>query len=256
MTAAKLRDMATKNGISLAIDELTPYELAYCRLTISNAWQLDIRGHRSMESGAFLLSNILWPGVRFEEKRREGESFIYASMIALKASDEPMWGMREQLLRPSLLRFGVSKSRLRRKEMKRLWSTRMEAAWMALQLFTKAEGEEPKLPPGLKLTIESLSERAARRMKLSDAAEAKKRVWGASRPVIHMCVAAMLLVEETARGETPDADDLLRRFSNPADLKFLTIASEFYVRLLERFPKALPNSPAPLLRFSLVERPG
>lgn len=256
MTAAKLRDMAIKNGISRAIDEISPYELAYCRLTISNAWQLDIRGHRAMESGAFLLSNILWPGERFEKKRREGESFIYASMIALKTRDEPMWGMREQLLRPSLLSFAMSKPQLRRKEMTRLWSTRIEAAWMALQLFTKAQGEEPKLPVGLKLTIESLSERAASRMKLSDAAEAKKRIWGASRPVIHMCVAAMLLVEETARGEAQDADDLLRRFSNPPDLRFLLMASEFYVRLLERSPKALPNSPAPLLRFGLVERPG
>lgn len=247
--------MATKNGILRAIDELSPYELAYCRLPSPNMWQLEIRGHRVMESGAFLLSNIFWPGERFEEKRREGESFIYASMIALKTSDEPIWGMREQLLRPSLLSFAISKPRLRRKEMTRLWSTRMEAAWMALHLFTKADGEEPKLPPGLKLTIESLSERAAKRLKLSDAAEAKKRVWGASRPVIHMCVAAMLLIEETAPGKTQDVDDLLRRFSNPSDLKFLMIASEFYVRLLERLPKALPKSPAPLLRFGLVERP-
>ncbi len=78
---------------------------------------------------------------------------------------------------------------------------RMVAARMAIPYFQQAElGRLPPLPNGLKrLSVNQMAEFVSPDAGMKDPENIKKRIWKASRPVIHLAAAAALIGQELKR---------------------------------------------------------
>lgn len=217
------------------------------------AWQLDLTGNRAIESGAFLLSKILWPKDGDAPDQRQAFGFLYASMVAAKAEHDREWGMSEQMLRPALLRMVESRPQQRGDTVENTMKHRIEAGRMAFAFFERSrQGAEFKHPPGIAdLTVSNLSEIIAEKIGNKDSDSVVKRVWQASLPVVHLCVAAMLLVLEEFEGADPPPRPFLASFSDGSFLaKLLNIAMQ-YEKELQSEPCPLPHRPD-LIRFRFV----
>lgn len=214
-------------------------------------YEVDFEGSQPLEISALILANLARPGEADAKARVELYRSLLSWLIRDRCSRDPEWGENPQRIIPAYM---CRDERLIERDMRTVWRRvrdRLVAGHMAVAFLKEAEtGIVPKLPNGIKrLSINELATSVASDIGMMDAGNVETRVWRPSLPVLHLCAAWVVCVQECKRERGLDLM-INTAFMDEQFLRLLLGRAELYEPLLER--SRLKIKPEKLTRFRIA----
>ena len=219
---------------------------------MGNNYEVDFGGSQPFEISALILANLARPGEAEAKARVELYGSLLSWLIRDRCSRDPEWGNSPQLIIPVYM---CRSERLIERDMRTVWRCmrdRLIAGHMAVAFLKEAEtGIAPKLPNGMKrLSINEIATSVASDIGIMDAGNLETRVWRPSLPVLHLCAAWAVCVQEYKRERGLDLMINIS-FMDEQFLRLLLERAELYEPLLER--SRLKIKPEKLTRFRIAD---
>jgi len=212
------------------------------------ALQVDFAGVQPLEAPALFIATLARPGAREEEARFRLTGSLCTWLIRQRCVREPQWAVQPQPIKPAYLSLSDAHIKADMRTLERRMKDRICAGHMAVAFLKEAEsGVTPDLPDGAKhLSLNELSKVVAPDRGIESPENVETRVWRPSLPVIHLCAAWVVTLQQRLRdlGSLPDIVEL---YTDPAFLVAVLLKAELYVPLLEK--SRLKVSPDRLVRF-------
>jgi len=214
--------------------------------------EVSIKRDDGIRLPSWVLATMTWPQAVDDARREQLFLSLAAAMIRERGSKDPAWAAQPQKLVP--LQAARSEDDIRRglRGFDLRMRQRIAAGRMAVPFLREVEeGRTPPLPKGVKrLSINQLAELVLEDLDMSEVVNVTTRVWKASRPVIHLCAALTLSLQEAERAGAPWAS-LTEAFADKAFLKTVLIRAVAFETLLP--DSRLAIAPDELHRFHLAD---
>jgi hypothetical protein len=220
-------------------------------VAIGANYEVDFEGSQPFEISALVLANLARPGEAEAKARDELYQSLLSWLIRDRCGRDPEWCEKPQRIIPVYM---CRSERLIERDMRTFWRClrdRLIAAYMVVAFLKEAEsGVVPKLPNGMKrLSINEIATSVASDIGMVDAGNVETRVWRPSLPVIHLCAAWAVCVQECKRERGLDLMTNIA-FMDEQFLRLLLERAELYEPLLER--SRLKIKPEKLTRFRIA----
>jgi hypothetical protein len=217
-------------------------------------FEIDFEGPQPFEIPALVLAALARPAAG--EREAAARLSLYISLcpwlIQQRSLSEPEWATQPLPIKPIYLTWPQSQIEKDMRTFHRRMRDRLTAGHLAVGFLQEAEsGVLPKLPPGaLRLSLNELMKTVTEDLGIEDPENVESRVWRPSLPVIHLCAAWAVSLQEAkiATGQMPSIPDL---YADPDFLKLVLRRAEMNVPLLAK--SRLKIAPEKLVRFRPLE---
>jgi hypothetical protein len=215
-------------------------------------YEIDFNGPQPFEIPALVLAALARPDEGETKARESLYNSLCVWLIQQRAALEPDWARAPQPIKPIYLSWPAAQVAKDLRTFHRRVRDRLTAGQLAVAFLQEREtGGSAKLPPGARrLSLNELAPTVLEDLGFADYPEnVEARVWRPSLPVIHLCVAWAVSVQEAQRerARTPTVVDL---YLDPSFLALVLARAEMNVPLLAK--SQLKFAPEKLIRFSIL----
>lgn len=209
---------------------------------MAQCFEVKFDAENLFEVSALFLSVVARPEPDDGEERRALYASLCAWMLRERCGTDPGWADQVQKIIPAYACRPEAHIRHDLKKLDDRLKKRLTAGQMAIAFLSQAEtGVMPKLPRGVpRLSIAALSASVAEDVGMTEAENVRTRVWAPSRPVIHLCAAWAVTLQEAGEATLARAF-LTGAIRERAFLETVLVRAEMYVELLGRSELKIPR---------------
>lgn len=215
--------------------------------------EVDAAAGDGVQLPSFVLSHMTWPGKADHRRRHQLYLSLCASLIRERAVADPDWASRPQWLVPMHVARLESHILIGLKGFDLRMNHRMAAGRMAVPFLRAVEeGRVPSLPKGVKkLSLNEMAKLILDDVEMADIENVATRVWRESLPVIHLCAAMVVSLQEALKAGKPWASYTVAL----ADKVFLALVLRRAMIFEDYLPRSrLAIAPESLHRFHLPQQ--
>lgn len=222
----------------------------------SNLIQVDFNNQPVYENAATVLVALLYSEPRDTDADRSHALKILCSRaLYLRAQQEPNWANSSTPNKLCDAMTSVDEINRALKDINRRLLRRWVAGAMVLPFLEIAATGQCAVAQDQrgKTTVNHMAERVINTAPESSTEDVKKRIWGPSKPVLHL--AAAFSFERYMRARRGEVFDFNAFFWDPVFVARIIVAADLYRPLLERVirPAKFKLDPATLIRIIIAE---
>lgn len=216
---------------------------------MGECFEVDLEEPISYEVPALFLTVLGWPGPKEADSRPDLYESIAVWLIQHRCVTDPAWARQQIPIMPAALLTISERERQRDlRTLERRLKDRLTAGYMAVAFLKEAESGTPtELPEGVeRLSVNQLAAAVAADRGIADPENLETRIWRPSLPVLHLCAAWTVCIQECQRetGREPSIGDL---YAQPGFLALVLTRAALFEGLLQK--SQLQIDPETLIRF-------